>query len=60
MKILSAETIKSLEHSWTAKVKLKNKLEIIIWYTCWPSIQHIVSKIIWIASDYPKHKITRN
>jgi hypothetical protein len=46
----------SLEYSWTAEVELNNRKTVIIWYTCWPMIKQFVDEIIWIASDYPKHK----
>lgn len=48
--------IETFEYSWSAEIKLKNNQVLTIWYTCFPSIKDIISEIIWIASDIPKHK----
>ena len=48
-----------LEYSWTAEVKLKNNQIITIWYTAWHSCKHIISEILSISTDLPKHKIIK-
>lgn len=48
-----------LEHSWTANVRLKNGLEMTIWYTAFPSMKDIIDEVLWVASDLPKHKIAK-
>jgi hypothetical protein len=54
---MESKEIENLNNSWTACVRLKNGKDIVIWYTCWHSIKHIVDNIVWIASDYPRHKL---
>jgi hypothetical protein len=54
---MDEDRIDGITNSYTAEVKLHNSKNVIIWYTCWPSIKHIVSEIVWIASDFPKNEL---
>ena len=57
--MITKEQVSNLEYSWTAEVQLQNGVKMSIWYTAWPMTQKIVSKILSISSDYPKHKISK-
>ena len=46
-----------LEHSWTAKIVLKNNKIITIWHTAFPMSKKHILKILSVSSDYPKCKI---
>lgn len=37
--------------TWTATVRLNNGQVTTIWYTCWPSIKHIISKVLSITVE---------
>lgn len=49
-----------LEHSWSAEVRLNGGQQISIWYTCWPSIKHIVKDVLSVSSDLPKSNINKS
>jgi hypothetical protein len=48
--------IEEAEFAWTAEVRLKGNQIVVIWWTCWQSIKHIVAEVLWIASDLPKER----
>lgn len=57
---ISIEYLSSLSHSWSANVRLKNEQVISIWYTCLPSIKHLLKEVISVSSDYPGYLIKEN
>lgn len=57
---MNSINLNPLEYSWSADVILKGGQQILIWYTCWPSIRHIVADVVAVSSDYPKQNINKS
>lgn len=55
---MNTDQLLSLEHSWTASVRLDNDQIITIWWTALYSMRDSIQEVLSISSDYPKYKIS--